>query len=45
MKSTIRAVAALALLGILAGCAQLGIPTPSGIETMDTPTHDAEPSD
>lgn len=44
MKSTFRLVAAVALLGFLSGCAQLGIPTPAGMSTPDTPIYESSPS-
>ena len=45
MKSTLRLVAVVALLGFLGGCAQLGIPAPSGISTPDTDTYESSLSD
>jgi hypothetical protein len=40
MNSTLRVLAAL-VLGVLAGCAQLGIPTPSGVTTVDPPLYES----
>jgi hypothetical protein len=39
-----RLLAALVLLGVLGGCAQLGIPAPGGITTPDTEIYDVPAS-
>ncbi len=44
-SSLIRALAAIALFQVLAGCAQLGIPTPAGFSTPDTPIYEQSLSD
>jgi hypothetical protein len=45
MKSTLRLAAIVALLGFLGGCAQLGIPAPSGVSTPDTGMYESSLSD
>ena len=45
MNSTVRVLAAIALLGFLSGCAQFGIPAPSGFATVDPPVYESSLSD
>jgi hypothetical protein len=45
MNATVRVLVALALLEVLAGCAQLGIPAPTGMTTVDPPMYESSLSD
>jgi hypothetical protein len=45
MNAAIKVFAAIALLGALMGCAQLGIPAPSGVTTVDPPIYEPSPGD
>lgn len=43
MNAAMKVLAAVALLGAVVGCAQLGIPAPSGVTTVDPPIYEPSP--
>jgi hypothetical protein len=43
MNAAMKVLASVALLGVVVGCAQLGIPAPSDVTTVDPPIYEPSP--